>query len=84
MTIGFQKIVQTPIHLKVFRRDYIDLTLVDLPGIFYGEGTENLIKNIWKLYVDQENTIILYVTPAGNDLNTGEAYTIAKNADPES
>ncbi len=52
MTVGFQKIVQTPIHLKVFRKNYIDLTLVDLPGVFYGEGTETLIKNIWKFYVE--------------------------------
>lgn len=33
--------------------------------------------------MEQENTIILYVTPASIDLNTGEAYSIAKAADPE-
>jgi len=48
MTVGFQKIVQTPIHLKVFKKDYIDLTLVDLPGIYYGDSTKSLIKNIWR------------------------------------
>jgi dynamin 1-like protein len=87
MTIGFQKIVKTPIHLKVFRRDYINLTLVDLPGIFYGEverNTEAYIKDLWNEYVKQENTIILYVTAASNDLNTGEAYSVARRADPES
>ncbi len=83
MTAGFQKIVQTPIHLKVFKKDYIDLTLVDLPGVYYGDSAENLIKQMWKTYVEQENTIILYVTPASNDLNTGEAYSVAKAADPE-
>lgn len=76
--------MQTPIHLKVFKKDYIDLTLVDLPGVYYGDSTKSLIKSIWKHYVEQENTIILYVTPANNDLNTGEAYSIAKHADPES
>jgi len=83
MTVGFQKIVQTPIHLAVYKKDYINLTLVDLPGVYYGDSTKSLIKGIWKTYVNQENTIILYVTPASNDLNTGEAYTVAKNADPE-
>jgi GTPase Era involved in 16S rRNA processing len=83
MTVGFQKIVETPIHLHVFKEHYIDLTLVDLPGIFYGDMTEMLIKNIWRRYVEEENTIILYVTPASNDLNTGEAFAIAKKADPE-
>jgi len=67
----------------VLKKDYIDLTLVDLPGIYYGDNMEHLIKGLCNKFIENENTIILYTVPACNDLNTGEAYSLARKVDPE-
>ena len=37
------KIVSTEIYLRIFKKDFVDLTLVDLPGLYYGDGMNTLI-----------------------------------------
>jgi hypothetical protein len=55
-----------------------------LPGLYYGdEYMTNLIKSMYQDYIENKNSIILYVTPAHNDLNTGEALALAKRVDKE-
>jgi len=60
------------------------LTLVDLPGLFYGDKEATaLIKDMYMNQIKNKNAIILYVTACTNDLNTGEALALARQADPE-
>lgn len=74
-----------PINLRIYKKNYVDLTLVDLPGIYYGDDhATNLIKGMINHYIENVNSIILYVTPASSDLNTGEALSLARKVDPDS
>ena len=83
LTIGKSKITSTEIYLRIFRKNFVDLTLVDLPGLYYGDGMTETIKNIYTSFISNSNSIILYVTAAVSDLNTGESLEIARKHDPE-
>lgn len=78
-----KKIVNKPIYLTISKKGLINLTLIDLPGIFYGEEQmTKLIKEMIEYYIKNPNSIILYITPCTGDLNTGEALSLAKKVDP--
>ena len=59
-----------PVHLEIVSPSYIDLTLVDLPGMVRVSGIgqpdniSEVIKNMILSYIVKENCLILAVTPA--------------------
>jgi hypothetical protein len=58
------KIVDVPIHLTIYRQGQFDLTLYDLPGIFYGDRQmEDTITHMWRRYISKPNAVILYTIP---------------------
>jgi dynamin 1-like protein len=84
LTAGMQAISSVRILLEIYRPNYVDLTLVDLPGIYYGdERMTGLIKRVYTDYISNPQSIILYVTASNNDLNTGEALAMARKVDPD-
>lgn len=76
------------INLKVYGKDMVDLTLVDLPGLTkvpvgdQPHQIETQIKNLIFKYIQNENCIILAVTAANVDIATSEALKFAKEVDP--
>ena len=81
-------ISRMPINLKVFSKNVVDLTLVDLPGITrvpMGDQPADIEEQIRAMcleYITQSNTIILAVTPGNVDLSTSDAIQLARRADP--
>lgn len=79
----------TPINLKIFSPDVVNLTLVDLPGltkIAVGDQDADIeiqIENLVMEYIKNPYSIILAVSAANTDLATSEALKIAKKIDPE-
>ena len=71
LTKDKSKIVSTEIYLRIFKKDFVDLTLVDLPGLYYGDSMNNLIESMYSSHIKNPNSIILYVTAANTDLTTG-------------
>lgn len=82
-----KKIVDKPINLKIYSPDVPTLTLVDLPGftkIVTGDQSEDICDNIEALVmkeIKQENTIILAISPANNDIANSDALQYAKKVD---
>lgn len=78
------RIVDVPIHLTIFREGQLDLTLVDLPGLYYSDKIMTAkIKDMWTRYISNQNAVILYTMPCTNDLDTGEALALARDVDPQ-
>jgi len=77
-----------PIGLKVFSKNVVDLTLVDLPGITrvpVGDqppDIEEQIRSMCLEYITQPNAIILAVTAGNVDLSTSDAIQLARRVDP--
>ena len=84
-----QGISKKPIHLKIFSPHVLNLTLVDLPGLTkvavgdQPEDIEQQIKEMLYSYITQDNTIILAVTPANQDLANSDALKLARKVDPQ-
>lgn len=81
-------ISNTPIVLKIFSPNVVDLTLVDLPGLVnvpVGDQPKNIDEQVRALvleYIRNPNAIILAVSPASNDIANSEALRITKEVDP--
>jgi hypothetical protein len=59
------------------------VTLVDLPGIYYGDKEMTaLIKDIYREYIKNPNCIILYINSCKSDWNISEALAKAREVDP--
>ena len=86
---SLQGISNKPINLKVFSPHVLDLTVVDLPGLTkvavgdQPDDIEQQIKEMLYTYITQENTIILAVTPANQDLANSDALKLARKVDPK-
>lgn len=82
-------VVDDPINLKIFSPKVLNLTLVDLPGITklpvqdQPEDIEDRIRNLCIKYGKQQNSIILSVSSANNDLANSESLKLAMSLDPE-
>lgn len=82
-------ISSTPINLKVYSRNVVNLTLVDLPGITrvpIGDQPTDIELQIRKMitqYIEKPNAIILAVTAANTDISNSDAIQMAKEVDPE-
>lgn len=78
----------TALIMKVFSKDVVDLTLIDLPGLTkvpVGDqppDIEKLVRAMILSYIEKENTIILAVHPANTDLATSDALQMARRVDP--
>lgn len=79
----------TSINLKIHSPRFLNLTLVDLPGLTkvpVGDQPEDIEDQIRKLiltYIRNPNSIILAVSAANVDLATSESLKLAKQVDPE-
>ncbi|KAA8521472.1 hypothetical protein F0562_012145 [Nyssa sinensis] len=86
---GFNKgVSDKQIRLKISSPNVLNFTLVDLPGITkvpVGDQPTNIEARIREMimhYINQEECIILAVSPANSDLATSDALQMAKEADP--
>ncbi|KHG17659.1 Dynamin-related 3A -like protein [Gossypium arboreum] len=76
------------IRLKISSPKVLNMTLIDLPGITkvpVGDQPSDIearIRRMIMAYINNENCIILAVSPANSDLATSDALQIAKLADP--
>ena len=77
------KITREPIYLRIYRKNFFDLTLVDLPGLTYVESLGPFISAIYKDFIKNSNSIILYVTSAMTDLVTGQSIELIDEFDRE-
>lgn len=81
-------ISSSPIHLKIYSNSTPNLTLVDLPGLTkvpvggQPEDIELQIEQLVLSYVENENAIILAISPGNQDIATSDAIKVAKKADP--
>ncbi|CAG0892482.1 unnamed protein product [Darwinula stevensoni] len=77
-----------PINLRLYSPHVLQLTLVDLPGMTkvpvgnQPENIEQLIRDLILEYIEPENTLILAVTPATEDLANSDALKLARQVDP--
>ena len=85
----FQGLSNKPIRLRVYSPHVLNLTLVDLPGLTkvavgdQPEDIEYMIRDMIMTYIQPENTIILAVTPANQDLANSDALKLAKHVDKD-
>ena len=86
---GRQKTISPiPIHLKIFSNSTPNITLVDLPGLTkvpvgdQPEDIESQIEELVLTYMQNENAIILAITPGNQDIATSEAIKVARKVDP--
>lgn len=76
------------IRLKISSPNVLNMTLIDLPGITkvpVGDQPSDIearIRRMIMAHINNENCIILAVSPANSDLATSDALQIAKLADP--
>ena len=87
--VGKNKAIsRKPIHLRIYSPRVLDLTLVDLPGLTkvptgdQPEDIEYQIRSMINEYIQQQNTIVLAVTPANQDLANSDALKLARDVDP--
>lgn len=77
-----------PIVLRIHKKNTLHITLIDLPGIIkvraegQPEGIVKKIEEIVRSYVQNNNTVILAVTPANTDIASSDGLMIAREADP--
>ena len=78
----------SPIHLKIYSPDVLNLTMVDLPGLTkvaikdQPEDIEEQIYSINCQYGSNPNAILLAVTSANTDLASSDALKLARQLDP--
>ena len=83
-----KSISNKPINMRIYSPHVLDLTLIDLPGLTkvptgdQPEDIEYQIRHMIYEYIQQENTIILAVTPANQDLANSDALKLARHVDP--
>jgi len=80
-------ISRKPINLRIYSPHVLNLTLVDLPGltkVAVGDQPEDIeyqIREMLMEYITHDNTIILAVTPANQDLANSDALKLARHVD---
>jgi hypothetical protein len=84
-------ISKTPIYLEVSNSELVDLTLIDLPGIYKIDvqteqvivGLENFLKELYAKFCASKTCIIICVMPATEDLGNQLARGWCKEWDPD-
>ena len=80
--VGKDGISSTPINLKIYSPDVLDLTLVDLPGMTrmpVGNQPKDIERRVEKMiieYIENENCLILAVTAANQGLDKTTSHLI--------
>ena len=83
-----KNIAYDPIIVKIFSRQVVDLTMVDMPGITKiptGDqpfDIENRILDLSMHYIKPKNSIIMAVCAANVDLANSDAIKLARRVDP--
>lgn len=87
---GSNKGISTvPIILTIYSTAVLDLTLVDLPGltkVALGDQPDDIelqIRNLIISYIQSQNSIIVAVTPANQDIANSDALKLAREVDPQ-
>ncbi|KAI9484415.1 putative dynamin-like GTPase Dnm1 [Zychaea mexicana] len=81
-------ISRQPIHLKIYSKKVLNLTMVDLPGLTkipIGDQPADIEKQIRSLvldYISKPNSIILAVSPANTDIANSDSLKLARKVDP--
>lgn len=84
---GMKNIVDTEIHLTVYRRGQDDLTLIDLPGMTrvptHGQpdNIEETITRMYERYMKPEEAILLNVVSAMVDFETSKSLSMSRKFD---
>lgn len=80
-TISFSP---NPVLLDISGPDYVDLSLVDLPGIVQsGQDSDvALVKQIVESYIKSDTSIIVIAINMSDDLQNQAAVSIARKVDP--
>nr|QWX94534.1 dynamin [Platynereis dumerilii] len=84
-----KNINKSPINLRVYSPNVLNLTLIDLPGMTrvalpgQPNNIADQIRNMIMDFITNENCLILAVTPANMDLANSDALKIAKEVDPQ-
>lgn len=88
MTGSNKGISSSPINLKIYSPQVLNLTLIDLPGltkVAVGDQPVNIeeqIRDMIMEFITKESCIILAVSPANSDLANSDALKMAKEVDP--
>lgn len=83
-----QDIIDKPIILNIHSTRYSNLTLVDLPGITKNplEGQqsdiEKCVTDIIRPHIENENSMILAITPANHELVNSVGINLALEVNP--
>merc|ERR1712142_1273136 len=86
---GFKTVSSEKIILNYTAPDVVNLQLVDLPGVIMNtvhnqpEEVKQEIRNLVTEYIGQENTLILAIQSANEEIANSVALDIAKEVDPE-
>ncbi|KAI7849538.1 dynamin-A [Circinella umbellata] len=81
-------ISRQPIHLKIYSKKVLNLTMVDLPGLTkipIGDQPADIEKQIRSLvldYISKPNSVILAVSPANTDIANSDSLKLARKVDP--
>jgi len=87
--IGDDSYFEDVLHVEVMHPNLPPLTLVDLPGIIHVankrqvEKDVDVVHNLVMSYMKNENSIILAVITAQNDLENQKILRMVKQVDPE-
>ncbi|EFJ06121.1 hypothetical protein SELMODRAFT_183216 [Selaginella moellendorffii] len=83
-----KQISPIPIQLSIYSPNVVNLTLIDLPGLtkIAIEGQPDSIvadiENMVRSYVEKQNSVILAISPANQDIATSDAMKLAREVDP--
>jgi replication fork clamp-binding protein CrfC len=86
---GNKGISRVPINLKIYSPDFLNLTLVDLPGLTRNptggqpDDIEQLVEEMIIEYIQKDSCLILAVSPANSDLANSDALKLARKVDPD-
>ncbi|KAL2173145.1 P-loop containing nucleoside triphosphate hydrolase protein [Thermothelomyces heterothallicus CBS 202.75] len=86
---GAKKFSRDILRVEIAKPDVYPLTLVDLPGIFHSETTDQdlegkqIVDQLIESYMSQDKSIILAVVATNNQLANQKVLQEAKKHDPE-
>ena len=80
-------VVDKPVYIKVYQKNSIPMTVIDLPGITHLSQNNSDIHqkttDLVKKYIKNRNMAILCVVPAFEDFANCEAIKLSQSVDPD-
>lgn len=78
--LGGERFSRDAVTVRVTHPDTVDLTLIDLPGYFYYDGTSTemgeYVKRLLMEYIMDVNTVVLVIVPAIQEIKTVNIYNV--------